>query len=182
VLLLRTHVLFTDLVGSTELASALTLEAATRLRRALLHASSGHRVQGTGVRTWVTVCRVPSRPPLPVMRCGMPAGRTPGNAERSDSGLRIGLSAGSEQEQTTYFGDAVIEAARLVEQATRQILAADSCGRWLVGQPARLFPVGAIESRIAQAIETRDRLGGSAMSDGAERCHRRHARHRTVIG
>ena len=90
-------------------------------------------------------------------------------------GLRIGLSAGEVIRETDdYFGDPVIEAARLCAQADGgQILAADLV-RAMAGRrsPHAFSPLGAIELKgLPEPIETLEigweRLGDVEAADSA---------------
>ena len=113
-------VLFTDLVGSTELASSLTPEAGRRgAPQALLGPPPGHRHlrghrgQEPGRRPHGRLPRRPRRPWPVRWPCSRPSTATTPSAERP-LGLRVGLSAGeATREADDYFGDPVIEAARL---------------------------------------------------------------------
>ncbi len=126
-------VLFTDLVGSTALASALTAEAAEELRRdhfsVLRHAvatSGGTEVKNLGDGLMVVF---PSTSAALSCAIAMQQGvdRDNSGAQRS-LGLRVGLSCGeAAREADDYFGDPVIEAARLCARAGGgQILVADA--------------------------------------------------------
>ena len=125
-------VLFTDLVGSTELSSALTLEAGGELRRRHLStlrqaiaATGGTEVKNLGdglmvvfpVSSAALSCAVAMQQAVDRENCG---------AEQQ-LGLRVGLSAGEVIRETDdYFGDPVVEAARLCARADGgQILAAE---------------------------------------------------------
>jgi class 3 adenylate cyclase len=125
-------VLFTDLVGSTELASALTPEAGDEVRRKhfsalrqAIAASGGTEVKNLGDGLMVVFpaastalsCAVAMQQAVDLDNTG---------TERP-LGLRVGLSAGeATREADDYFGDPVIEAARLCARAEAgQILVAD---------------------------------------------------------
>jgi class 3 adenylate cyclase/tetratricopeptide (TPR) repeat protein len=125
-------VLFTDLVGSTQLATSLTPDAAdavrrehfSTLRRAITE-TGGSEVKNTGDGLMVVfstasaalACAVAMQ--QAVYRHNEASGRA--------LGLRIGLSSGEvTPDDGDYFGDSVIEAARLCASALGgQILAAE---------------------------------------------------------
>ena len=125
-------VLFTDLVGSTELASSLSPEAGDEVRnkhfsalRQAIATSGGTEVKNLGDGLMVVFPAASA-----ALSCAVAmqqiVHRDNAGAERP-LGLRVGLSAGeATKEDDDYFGDPVIEAARLCAQAeTGQILAAD---------------------------------------------------------
>ncbi|HEY5026057.1 MAG TPA: adenylate/guanylate cyclase domain-containing protein [Acidimicrobiales bacterium] len=125
-------VLFTDLVGSTELAAALTLEAGGELRRKhfsmlrqAIAASGGTEVKSLGDGVMV-VFPVASAALSCAVAMQQAVDRDNASAERP-LGLRIGLSTGEVIGETDdYFGDPVIEAPRLCAQADGgQILVTD---------------------------------------------------------
>ncbi len=146
-------VLFTDLVGSTELASALTLEAGGELRRGhfstlrqAIAVSGGTEVKSLGDGLMVV---------FPVASAALACAVAMQQAVDRDNagttrplGLRIGLSAGEViREADDYFGDPVIEAARLCTKAEGgHILAADLV-RAMAGRrsPHTFSPRGEIE-------------------------------------
>ena len=112
-------VLFTDLVGSTELASSLTPEAGDEVRRnhfsALRQAiatSGGTEVKNLGDGLMV-VFPAASAALACAVAMQQAVQRDNAGAERP-LGVRVGLSAGeATTEDGDYFGDPVIEAARL---------------------------------------------------------------------
>jgi class 3 adenylate cyclase/tetratricopeptide (TPR) repeat protein len=125
-------VLFTDLVGSTELASSLTLEAGDQVRRkhfsALRQAiatNGGTEVKNLG-DGFMVVFPAASAAVACAVTMQQIVHRDNASAERS-LGLRVGLSSGeASREADDYFGDPVIEAARLCAKAEGgQILASD---------------------------------------------------------
>jgi len=160
-------VLFTDLVGSTELASALTLEAGSDLRRKhfsmlrqAIAASGGSEVKNLGDGVMV-VFPVASAALSCAVAMQQAVDRDNARAERP-LGLRIGLSAGEVIRETDdylgdYFGDPVIEAARLCAHADGgQILAADLV-RAMAGRrsPHAFSLLGEIELKgLPEPIET----------------------------
>ena len=125
-------VLFTDLVGSTELASSLTPEAGDEVRRTHFSAlrqamatSGGTEVKSLGDGLMVVFPAASS-----ALACAV-AMQQVVHRDNTDAekplGLRVGLSSGEATRETDdYFGDPVIEAARLCAKAEGgQILASD---------------------------------------------------------
>jgi class 3 adenylate cyclase/tetratricopeptide (TPR) repeat protein len=125
-------VLFTDLVGSTELASSLSPEAGDEVRRnhfsalrQAIAASGGTEVKNLGDGLMVVF---PAASAALACAVGMQQGVNRSNAgSEQPLGLRVGLSSGeATREADDYFGDPVIEAARLCAQAEGgRILASD---------------------------------------------------------
>lgn len=125
-------VLFTDLVGSTELTSSLTPDAADELRRehfsALRQAianSGGTEIKNLGDGLMV-VFSIASA----ALGCAVAMQQVVDRANRGAErplGLRVGLSAGeATKEHDDYFGDPVVEAARLCAKAeSGQVLVTD---------------------------------------------------------
>ncbi len=156
-------VLFTDLVNSTELASALTPEAGEALRRAhfsalrqAVAASGGTEVKTLGDGIMVV---------FPIASAAVSCAVAMQQAVDSDNdgaprplGLRVGLSAGEvTREEDDYFGDPVIEAARLCASAGGgQILAADVVRAMAGRRSSHAFtPLGALELKgLPDAVET----------------------------
>ena len=136
-------VLFTDLVGSTELASALTTEAADHLRRghfAVLRravvSSGGTEVKNLGDGLMVV---------FPSTSAALSCAVAMAQSVESDNvtaqrplGLRIGISGGeATREADDFFGDPVVEAARLCARADAgQILVTDAV-RVMAGRRTR---------------------------------------------
>ena len=125
-------VLFTDLVGSTQLASALSSEAADELRRAhfsvlrqAIAANNGREVKNLGDGLMVAF-HTSSAALACAVAMQQAVHRANATAEHP-LGLRIGLSAGeATNEADDYFGDPVVEASRLCASAEGgQILASD---------------------------------------------------------
>ncbi len=125
-------VLFTDLVGSTELSSSLTPDAGDEVRRkhfsALRQAiatSGGTEVKNLGDGLMVVFPAASA-----ALSCAVAmqqiVHRDNAGADRP-LGIRVGLSAGeATKEDGDYFGDPVVEAARLCARADDgQILAAE---------------------------------------------------------
>ena len=156
-------VLFTDLVGSTELAAAMTPAAADEMRRAhfsLLRqsvaASGGSEVKNLGDGIMVVFLSTSA-----ALSCAVAMQRAV-ELDNQRTGrslaLRVGLSVGeATREGDDYFGDPVVVAARLCARAKGgQILAADVV-RAMAGRrsPYELLPLGAIELKgMPEAIET----------------------------
>jgi class 3 adenylate cyclase/tetratricopeptide (TPR) repeat protein len=156
-------VLFTDLVGSTELASALTPEAGDEVRRKhfsalrrAIAASGGTEVKNLGDGLMVV---------FPASSSALSCAVAMQQAVHRDNvgadrplGLRVGLSAGEATRETDdYFGDPVVEAARLCARAgAGQILAADLV-RATAGRRAQhvFSSLGALELRgLPDPVET----------------------------
>ena len=126
-------VLFTDLVGSTELASSLTPEAGDEVRRGhfsvlrqAIAETGGTEVKNLGDGLMVVF---PSTSAALSCAVGMQQGVDRDNRDLDRPlGLRVGVSIGeATTEADDYFGDPVIEAARLCAKADGgQILAADA--------------------------------------------------------
>ncbi len=157
-------VLFTDLVGSTALSSSLTQDAADELRREhfsilrqAIAESGGTEVKNLGDGLMVVFGAASAALACAVaMQQGVDAdNRSRGRA----MGLRIGLSAGevSREEGADYFGDPVVEAARLCARCeSGQILAADVV-RLMAGRRARheCRPLGELELKgLPDPVET----------------------------
>ena len=127
-------VLFTDLVGSTALANRLDPETADELRQhhfsVLRQALSAH--DGTEVKNLGDGLMVVFTSASAALSCAtaMQQGVEADNRRQDPSvqvGIRVGVSAGEAlHEEDDYFGDPVIEAARLCAQAEGgQILVAE---------------------------------------------------------
>ncbi len=126
-------VLFTDLVGSTEISYAISPDAADELRRAHFSAlrraiadSGGVEVKGLGDGVMVVF-----RSTSAALSCAVAmqqAVHRDNVVARHQLGLRIGLSGGEATiESDDYYGDPVIEAAPLSAHANAgQILATDT--------------------------------------------------------
>ena len=146
-------VLFTDLVGSTEMASALTPEGADHLRREhfatlrrALVPTGGTEVKNLGDGLMVVF---PSTTAALSCAVAMVQAVDRGNATAERPlGLRIGLSGGeATRESDDFFGDPVVEAARLCARADAgQILATDAV-RVMAGRRTRhtFLRLGALE-------------------------------------
>ncbi len=156
-------VLFTDVVGSTALSTSLPVESADELRRghfSLLRravaASGGTEVKNLGDGVMVVFSAASS-----ALACAVAMQQGVETHNRHDCqslGLRVGLSAGeTTREGEDYFGDPVIEAARLCARAEGgQILISDivrgNAGR---RSPHPLSLVGQLELKgLPDPIET----------------------------
>jgi class 3 adenylate cyclase/tetratricopeptide (TPR) repeat protein len=136
-------VLFTDLVGSTELASSLTPDAGDEVRRGhfsvlrqAIAEMGGTEVKNLGDGIMVVF---PSTSAALSCAVAMQQGVDQDNRDLDRPlGLRVGLSIGeATREADDYFGDPVIEAARLCAKSDGgQILAADAV-RVMAGRRAR---------------------------------------------
>jgi len=124
--------LFSDMVGSTALASSLAPDGADELRRghfAILRQAVAE-AGGTEVKNLGDGLMVVFGAASAALSCAvaMQQGIERDNRGREHSvGLRVGLSGGEvSREDDDFFGDPVIEAARLCARCeTGQILAAD---------------------------------------------------------
>jgi class 3 adenylate cyclase len=112
-------ILFTDMVGSTALSSRLDPEAADTLRqrhfstlRRALAANAGTEVKNLGDGLMVVFAS-----PSAAVACGVAMQQAVEQENRTSAevvGLRVGLSGGEVTiEDDDYFGDPVVEAARL---------------------------------------------------------------------
>ncbi len=156
-------VLFTDLVGSTELASSLTPEAGDEVRRdhfaalrRAIAASGGTEVKNLGDGLMV-VFPIASAALSCAVAMQQAVERDNAGAQRP-LGLRIGLSGGEvARDADDYFGDPVIEAARLCTKAEGgQILAADAV-RVIAGRrtPHSFSSLGELELKgLPEPIKT----------------------------
>ncbi len=136
-------VLFTDIVGSTALASSMAPDAADELRRAhfailrqAVTESGGTEVKQMGDGLMVVF---PAASAALSCAVAMQQGVERDNRRREFAvGLRVGLSGGEvTPEEDDYFGDPVIEAARLCARCeSGQVLAADIV-RLMAGRRSR---------------------------------------------
>ncbi len=125
-------ILFTDIVGSTELSQRLSAEVADEVRRdhfsilrQAITESGGIEVKNLGDGLMVVFSAASAALGCAV---GMQQGVEQSNRERAEPvGLRVGLSVGEvSNEGGDYFGDPVVEAARLCSRCDPgQILATD---------------------------------------------------------
>jgi class 3 adenylate cyclase/tetratricopeptide (TPR) repeat protein len=168
-------VLFTDMVGSTALASSVAPDAADELRRRhfsvlrqAVAETGGTEVKNLGDGLMVVFATASA-----ALSCAvtMQQGIERDNRAREHSvGLRVGGSAGEVTcEDDDYYGDPVIEAARLCAKCEGgQILAAD-VARLMAGRRSRheCHPVGRLALKglpdPVEAVEVRwEPLGGTA--------------------
>lgn len=143
-------VLFTDLVGSTALASSVSPEVADRLRRehfAVLRRAVAE-ADGTEVKNLGDGLMVVFPTASAALACavGMQQATEADNRGREvPFGLRVGVAAGEASvEDGDYFGDPVVEAARLCALSeSGQVLATDLV-RGMAGRrnPHRCVPLG----------------------------------------
>jgi class 3 adenylate cyclase/tetratricopeptide (TPR) repeat protein len=156
-------VLFTDLVGSTELTSALSPEAGDEVRRKhfsglrqAIVAAGGTEVKSLGDGLMVVFPAASA-----ALGCAVAmqqvVHRDNAGAQRP-LGLRVGLSSGeATREADDYFGDPVVEAARLCARAAGgQILVSDlvraTAGR---RSPHVLTAIGALELKgLPEPVDT----------------------------
>ena len=156
-------VLFTDVVGSTELAASLAPDAADQVRnrhfsvlRQAIATSGGTEVKNLGDGLMVVFSAASVALDCAVaMQQGVH--RDNAAAERP-LGLRVGLSGGeSTKEGDDYFGDPVIEAARLCAKAEGgQILVSDLV-RATAGRRSahHLVSIGELELKgLPEPVET----------------------------
>ena len=157
-------VLFTDLVGSTALSSSLTQDASDELRREhfsilrqAVAESGGTEVKNLGDGLMVVFGATSAALGCTVaMQQGVDADNRSGDRT---VGLRVGLSVGevSKEEGADYFGDPVVEAARLCARCeSGQILAAEVV-RLMAGRRSRheCRPLGALELKgLPDPVET----------------------------
>src|SRR4051794_32050202 len=125
-------VLFTDMVGSTALSSSLSAEAADEVRRGhfsilrqAVAESGGFEVKNLGDGLMVVFASASTGLACAV---AMQQGVERDNRDSDASvGLRVGLSGGEvSREDDDYFGDPVVEAARLCASCeSGQVLAAE---------------------------------------------------------
>jgi class 3 adenylate cyclase/tetratricopeptide (TPR) repeat protein len=125
-------VLFTDIVGSTALASSLAPDAADDVRRGHFAVLRQAMVEagGTEVKTLGDGVMVVFGSASAALSCAVAmqqAIEREGRRRELALGLRVGLSSGEvSHEDDDYFGEPVIEAARLCDRCVSgQVLAAD---------------------------------------------------------
>ncbi len=156
-------VMFTDVVGSTALASSMTPDAGDGLRRAYFLAlrraileSGGTEVKHLGDGLMVVF---PASSAALSCAVAMQQGIERDNRDRPEFiRLRVGISVGEAVfEDADYFGDAVIEAARLCALCDGgQILATDVV-RLMAGRrnAHECRPVGALDLKgLPEPVET----------------------------
>ena len=146
-------VLFTDLVGSTEQSSRLSVAESESLRhthfellRAALAAHDGTEVKNLGDGLMV-VFSVPSA----ALACAVAMQQAIDRHNRSAPeplAVRIGISGGEATlEDGDYFGDPVVEASRLCAHAVGGQVLVSEVVRSMAGRrsPHTFMPVGALE-------------------------------------
>ena len=156
-------ILFTDVVGSTELSQRLSPEAADEVRREhfsilrqAIAEAGGTEVKNLGDGLMVVFASASA-----ALACGvvMQQGVERDNRGREHSvGLRVGLSGGEvTREDGDYFGDPVVEAARLCATCeSGQVLAADVV-RAMAGRRSRheCRPIGGLVLKgLPDPVET----------------------------
>jgi class 3 adenylate cyclase/tetratricopeptide (TPR) repeat protein len=156
-------VLFTDMVGSTALAASVSPAVADELRRrhfGLLRravgASGGLEVKNLGDGLMVVFQAASAG--LSCAVAMQQAVELDGRTDVASVGLRVGLSAGeAEAEDGDYFGEPVVEAARLCARcASGQILAAEIV-RLMAGRRSQQVcrPLGDVELKgLPQPVAT----------------------------
>ena len=156
-------ILFTDVVGSTELSQRLSPETADEVRRnhfSILRQAIA-QAGGTEVKNLGDGLMVVFASASAALACGvvMQQGVERDNRGREHSvGLRVGLSGGEvSQEDGDYFGDPVVEAARLCATCeSGQVLAADVV-RAMAGRRSRhqCRPIGGLVLKgLPDPVET----------------------------
>ena len=136
-------ILFTDIVGSTELSSSLSAEAGDEVRRhhfSILRQAIAE-TDGTEVKNLGDGLMVVFASASAALSCAvaMQQGVEHDNRDRDRSvGLRVGVSTGEvSREDDDYFGDPVVEAARLCARCeSGQVLVADIV-RLMAGRRSR---------------------------------------------
>jgi len=173
-------VLFTDLVGSTQLQSSVAPEEADGIRRdhftvlrQAVAESGGREVKNLGDGLMVVFGSASAALACAVaMQQGV---EVDGRVRAQDIGLRVGLAGGEvTREDDDYFGEPVIEAARLCARCEGgQILASDLV-RLMAGRrnPHTTTTVGALELKglpdPVDTVEVRwEPLGGAAAGGAA---------------
>ncbi len=156
-------ILFTDVVGSTELSQRLSPETADEVRRnhfsilrQAIAEAGGTEVKNLGDGLMVVFASASA-----ALACGvvMQQGVERDNRGREHSvGLRVGLSGGEvSREDGDYFGDPVVEAARLCATCeSGQVLAADVV-RAMAGRRSRhkCRPIGGLVLKgLPDPVET----------------------------
>jgi class 3 adenylate cyclase len=166
-------VLFTDLVGSTELAAGLTREAGDELRRAHFSAlrQAIARSAGTEVKTLGdgVMAVFPTASAALACAVAMQQAVDRDNASAAHPlGLRVGVSAGEvTREGDDYFGDPVIEAARLCARAEGGRILAAVLVRAMAGRrsPHRFSSLGALDLKgLPEPVETLE-VGWEPLAD-----------------
>ena len=167
-------ILFTDLVGSTELTAALTPDAADELRRAhfsalrqAITASGGTEVKSLGDGLMVV---------FPIASAALSCAVAMQQAVDRDNRdairvlrLRVGISAGEvTSEADDYFGEPVIEAARLCARADGGQILAAALVRAMAGRRSSFVfsPLGALDLKgLPEPVETIE-VSWPSLADG----------------
>jgi hypothetical protein len=170
-------VLFTDLVGSTELSQRGSVEAADELRRGhfTVLRQAVAETGGTEVKNLGDGLMVVFNSASAALSCAVAMQQgveLDGRSRDVPLGIRVGLSAGEvTREDGDYFGDPVVEAARLCARCRRgQVLATDLV-RLMAGRrnPHPSDPLGPVELKglpePVEVVEVRwEPLGGTEQS------------------
>ena len=156
-------VLFTDMVGSTALSAALAPADADLLRqrhfdllRQAIGATAGTEVKnlGDGLMVVFRSCSAALDCAVAMQQAVEQDGRGAGVGV----GLRVGLSVGeATREDDDYFGDPVVEAARLCARAEGGQILCSAIVRLLAGRrsAAEFEPLGPLELKgLAEPLET----------------------------
>ncbi len=166
-------VLFTDLVGSTELASSLTPEAADSVRRS--HFSQLRKAialtGGTEVKNLGDGIMVVFPSSSAALSCAVGMQQAVDRQNRGGDrplGLRIGLSTGeATHDGDDYFGDPVVESARLCARAQGGQILTTQFLRLMAGRLAtqELRPLGEMELKgLPKPIEVLE-VGWEPLAD-----------------
>ena len=160
-------ILFTDLVGSTELSQSLSPAEADQVRRAhfatlrkAVASSEGTEVKNLGDGIMVAFSAAST-----AVSCAVAMQQAVEAQNRSNVhtlGLRVALSGGEVTKEATedgddYFGDPVIEAARLCAQAEGGQILASQFVQIMAGRrtPHAFTPVGPLELKgLTEPLET----------------------------
>lgn len=166
-------VLFTDLVGSTVLSSRLGPDAADELRRAHFGLLRGAVADagGTEVKNLGDGLMIVFSTPSHSLSCAVAMQRAVDRHNRTSEhplSVRIGISAGEAVvEDGDYFGEPVVEAARLCAAAIGgQILLADIVRILTRGRGHDITPLGEIELKgLPEPVATCELIWAPAAFD-----------------
>jgi class 3 adenylate cyclase/tetratricopeptide (TPR) repeat protein len=156
-------ILFTDIVGSTELSQRLSPEAADEVRRShfsllrqALTESGGTEVKNLGDGLMAVFTS-----PSSALSCGVVMQQLVDRDNRGREfpvGLRVGLSGGEvSREADDYFGDPVVEAARLCALCESGKVLATDLVRGMAGRRSRYSfqPIGELKLKgLSAPIDT----------------------------
>jgi class 3 adenylate cyclase len=160
-------ILFTDLVGSTELSQTLSPAEADQVRRA--HFATLRKAvassEGTEVKNLGDGIMVAFSASSTAVSCAVAMQQAVEAQNRNNGhslGLRVGLSGGEVTKESTddgddYFGDPVVEAARLCARAEGGQVLASRFVQIMAGRrtPHAFTPVGPLELKgLTQPLET----------------------------